>query len=107
MRNARYRRNPTTINEDVDQTLDLLEKDQIENKLKETQFPEQTEAVNDIPNQSPWTESGQGAYGSETKGSEEIEHAKNPHSFTHEPIDESAIKKGLGLKDVKSGGGTN
>jgi len=25
----------------------------------------------------------------------------------HQPIDENAIKKGMGLKEVKSGGGTN
>jgi hypothetical protein len=39
----------------------------------------------------------------------EIEHLpeSHKHSSEHEPIDENAIKKGLGLKDVKSGSGTN
>jgi hypothetical protein len=72
----------------------LLEKDQIENKIRVTEFPEQTESLEDTSSKEVWTEEQEGKIAPMLKsGSEEIEHGENPHSFEHE-IPESAKVQG-------------
>jgi hypothetical protein len=90
-----------------DKTLNLIEKSQLTNSANDVDVralakditpDEFTSGFTDAPSDMPTkTDSEMSPHYPET-----TRFCKN-----HEPIDEEAIKKGLGLKDVKSGGGTN
>jgi hypothetical protein len=95
-----------TIKDERDIIIANLEKDQIENRSHES-VPESElfEASENPENPSVYTENADStAYGAETKGSTELDVEKDSRfAREHEPIDEKKAKKGLGLKDVKSG----
>ena len=89
-----------------------LEKDFEVETFPKTDENKVTDEVDDVPANNDFVEEAEGKIAPQLKaGSEEIEHSeesfKHTDDLTDELPDESAIKKGLGLKDVSSGGGTN
>jgi hypothetical protein len=107
MRNASYRKNPANQQEDIEQTLGFIEKNQLENSLNDVDVRELSRDP-ETPDYSI-----HGTYDNPADGypqsNPELTKFPETERFAkeHQPIDPELIKKGMGLKDVKSGGGTN
>lgn len=86
----------------------LIDQSQISNESEKGTDFEPIKEDPETPDYSVNPDSGT-AYGADMQADPEpvIPESMKRFNIKHEPIDENEIKKGMGLKDVKSGGGTN
>ena len=93
-----------------EKTLKLLDTEGVKDESHKPLADEEIdEASEDPENPEVYSEETEGKIAPESKaGSPEIDSNPDPRfSKSHEPIDIEKAKKGLGLKDIKSGGGTD